>query len=130
MVYILIPIHIPININCALTCNYTATTMLNAPKPYDGDFEIDAFHSEFIFVNIKGISCVFEIKIILWMKMIHYPNKIRSQLIISCVFEIKIILWMKTIHYPNKIRSRLVIIVPMALFTLNLNFKVEICSAL
>ena len=35
---------------------------------------------------------------------------------ISSVFK-KIILWMKTIHYPNKIRSHLVIIVPIAPFT-------------
>ena len=29
----------------------------------------------------------------------------------------QIILWMKTIHYPNKIRSHLVTIVPMTPFT-------------
>ena len=29
----------------------------------------------------------------------------------------KIILWMKTIHYPDRIRSHLVTIVPMASFT-------------
>ena len=28
-----------------------------------------------------------------------------------------IVLWMKTIHYPNKLRSHLVIIVPMRPFT-------------
>ena len=28
-----------------------------------------------------------------------------------------IILWMKTIHYPNKIKSHLITIAPMALFT-------------
>ena len=33
------------------------------------------------------------------------------------VFSKQIILWMKTIHYPNKIRSHLVTIVPMAPFT-------------
>ena len=31
--------------------------------------------------------------------------------------EKKIILWMKTIHYPNKIRFHLVTIAPMAPFT-------------
>ena len=34
-----------------------------------------------------------------------------------CVFQKIIILWMKTIHYPNTIRSQLVTIVPMAPFT-------------
>ena len=29
----------------------------------------------------------------------------------------KIMLWMKTIHYPNKIRSHFVTVVPMAPFT-------------
>ena len=49
---------------------------------------------------------------------------------ILSVFKTKIILWMKTIHYPNKMRSHLATIVPMAPFTPKINSKVEICSAL
>ena len=36
---------------------------------------------------------------------------------ISCVILKKMILWMKTIHYPYKMRSHLVTIVPMVPFT-------------
>ena len=42
---------------------------------------------------------------------------------ISCVF--KKILWMKTIHYPNKIRSHLILIVPMVPFTLKSTSKLR-----
>ena len=37
----------------------------------------------------------------------------------------KNILWMKTIHYPNKIRSHLVTIAPMAPFTPKLTSKMR-----
>ena len=41
-------------------------------------------------------------------------NKIIFIVIVIVIY----ILWMKTIHYPNKIRPHLVTIVPMAPFTL------------
>ena len=40
-------------------------------------------------------------------------------------YKKKIISWMKTIHYPNKIRSNLVTIVQMAPFTPKSNSKLR-----
>ena len=44
---------------------------------------------------------------------------------IRCVFKKEMILWMKTIHYPNKMTSHLVTITPMAQFTLESTSKLR-----
>ena len=65
---------------------------------------------------LRDVSSVFFIK--LCNKFLIKLNAIILTIMdIEAYFKKIIILWMKTIHYSNKIRSHLVTIVPMAPFT-------------